>query len=118
MKDATADGAWLNKANGDSISYFSTCNDPSDPSLDSVARDLFSGVSELNIVNQSNPTFNGREALKMDAQGRIDGVVTRISTLVFKKNGCTYTLSHVGVSKTFDHDQVTFETFLKSFKAP
>src|SRR5690348_17044575 len=39
LKDTRADGAWQNTKNGNSISYFSTCNDPADPPLETVARE-------------------------------------------------------------------------------
>jgi hypothetical protein len=118
MKNTSADEAWLNKANGDSISFFSTCNDPADPTLEAIAHDLFAGLTDLTVVQQNQPTFNGREALKIEVQGRVDGVPTQIAALLFKKNGCSYTLSHVGQPKTFAQDQKTFEDFLRSFVAP
>jgi hypothetical protein len=118
LKDATADRAWINKVSGDSISFFSTCNDPADPSLETVARDLFSGLSELNVGSQTQPTYNGREGLRMEVVGKVDGVPTQVSALIFKKNGCTYTLSHVGTTRTFGSDKNTFEEFLRNFHAP
>jgi len=118
LKNTPADGAWENKKSGNSISYFSTCNDPSDPSLESVARDLFSGLSDMDTVSQSQPTFNGRGALQTEVEGKVDGVPTRIEALLFKKNGCTYTLSHVGLPKSFASDKKVFAEFLKGFQAP
>lgn len=113
-----ADGAWQNKANGNSISYFSTCNDPADPPLDSVARELFADMKNLRIIRQFQTTFGSREALDSEVEGSVEGVPTRIRSMIFKKNGCMYTISYVGITKAFDEDRQRFDTFLRSFRAP
>jgi hypothetical protein len=118
LKDTRADGAWQNAASGNSISYFSTCNDPADPPLDSVARDLFSELRESNVIRQSTTSFNSREALDMEVEGKVDGVPTRIRAVIFKKNGCTYTLSQIGVPRAFESDRPKFQSFIGSFQAP
>ena len=61
---------------------------------------------------------NGREALETEVEGKLDGVMTRIRALVFKKNGCTYTISHIGVPRTFEEDRGRFTEFLGNFQAP
>lgn len=118
LENKRADGAWQNKSNGNSISYLSTCNDPTDPSLESVTQDLFSGLSDLKIVTNYSRTFNGRDALESEVEGQLDGVPTRISSIVFKKNNCLYTLSYIGVARFFAEDKDKFEEFKKSFEAP
>ncbi len=118
LKETPADGAWQNRANGNSISYFSTCNDPADPSLETVARELFAGLAEMKEVATHRGTFNGRESLEMEVEGRVEGVLTRIRSLMFKKNGCLYTLSHIGIPKSFEQDRSRFNEFMRSFQAP
>ena len=58
------------------------------------------------------------DALDTEAEARVEGVPTKIRTLVFKKNGCLYTLSLIGISKNFDKGIEPFETFVKGFQAP
>lgn len=118
LKDAHADGAWQNTQNGNSISYFSTCNDPADPPLESVSRDLFGGLQDMKEIKNTTTVYNGREALDDEVEGKVDGILTRIHAVVFKKNGCTYTLSFIGVSRAFEQDRAVFENFLKEFRAP
>lgn len=118
LDPAAADGAWQNKSNGNSISYFSSCGDPGDPSLETVSRELFSDLRNLKVLRSENLSFNGREALDSEVEGSLDGVPTRIHSLVFKKNGCLYTLSYIGVSRAFTSDQNQFEQFLRNFRAP
>lgn len=118
LKDAKADGAWQNSQNGNSISYFSMCNDPADPSIESVARELLSDLRDAKVLRQMSLTYNAREALETEIEGKVDGVLTRIRTLIFKKNGCTYTLSQIGIPRAFEDDRSRFNEFLKGFRAP
>ncbi len=113
-----ADQAWLNKNNGNTIAYQSTCNDPNDPPLDAIQNEILSVFNDVKIEKTSTTQFNGREALSSEAEGVVDGVKTRTELLIFKKNDCTYTLSYVGVAKRFSEDQARFAQFVQSFGAP
>ncbi len=118
MNVSGADEAWQNKSNGNMISFLSTCNDPADPSLEAVQGDLLSALDDLRVINSEKQTFNSRLALTTEAEGFIDGVRTRLETLVFKKNNCIYALSYVGVDKSFADDRGQFRDFVKTFEAP
>ena len=115
---ARADGAWENPHTGNSISYLSVCNDPSDPSLESASQELFSDLKKLVVIKQIPTTFGGREALDSEVEGKVEGIATRVRAVVFKKNGCLYTLSLVGVASKFDEDRSRFTAFLEGFEAP
>lgn len=117
-KTKSADKAWKNIKNGNSISYFSVCNENSDPALESVLNEFLSSLDTHSITKKENVTFNDREALRAEAEGLLDGVKTRLQFLIFKKNNCTYSISFVGVNKNFDEDKGRFENFLNSFRAP
>lgn len=118
MRKTPADGAWQNRRNGNTISYYSTCNDSTDPAIEAVMRELFLEMKDLRTIRTGNSTFNGRESLETEVEGKLDGVTTRIRALVFKKNGCTYTLNHIGVPRSFEEDRGRFDNFLANFKAP
>lgn len=118
MRKTPADGAWQNRSNGNTISYYSSCNDSTDPAIEAVMRELFLEVKDLKTIRTGNSTFNGRESLETEVEGKLDGVATRIRALVFKKNGCTFTLSHIGVLRSFEDDRGRFNHFLQNFKAP
>jgi hypothetical protein len=113
-----ADKAWLNKTNGNTIAYQSTCNDANDPPLDAIQSEILSVFGNVKIEKTATTEFNGREALRTEAEGVVDGVKTRTELLIFKKNDCTYTLSYVGVAKRFAEDQARFAQFVQSFGAP
>ncbi len=118
LSGTKADHAWQNKGNGNSISYFSTCNDPSDPPLDAVQREMFSDIENQTVLKNEARNFNGREALMSEIEGLVDGVKTRIDLMVFKKNDCIYSISYVGVAKSFAQDMSAFTQFLENFRAP
>ena len=118
FESTNADHAWVNKRNGNSISFLSVCHDPADPSLEMATQDLFNDLSNTQVLKTEHLSFSSREALRSEVKGEIDGVPTQISALVFKKNDCIYTLSYVGVVKAYPEDHIRFETFLSSFEAP
>lgn len=119
-KDAQpdVDAAWKNPRNGNMISYLSDCSDPSDPPLDHIVQSTLSGLSQLQYEGNSSPTFQGREARRVLASGKVDGVPTEIELLVFKRNMCTYILSYVGVHNSFAENRADFQKFIDGFKAP
>jgi hypothetical protein len=118
IKGLRADGAWQNPQNGNSISYLSTCNEQSDPSLETATDEMIAAFGETKRLSQKKLVFDGRDALDTEAEARVEGVPTKIRALVFKKNGCLYTLSLIGVAKTFEKGQRPFEDFVKGFQAP
>jgi hypothetical protein len=118
VKIQDIDQTWKNENNGNTISYRSQCNDPSDPSIDSIFQGMLDGLQSVNVENSQKSTFNGREALNAVVDGKLDGVETRFEVLIFKKNHCSYTLSYVALPKNFKADQPVFKSFVKSFEAP
>lgn len=118
LKDAKADGAWKNARTGSSIGYLSSCGDASDTSLEGAMNEMFSGLQNLKTVSSEPTRFNGREALVSEVEGTAEGVRTRVRAIVFKKNGCLYTLSLVGLVNGFEQDRSIFDGFAKGFRAP
>jgi len=114
----TLDHIWKNPRNGNSISYLSECTDTADPDLETVQQGILRSVQKLQVVSSETIEFNDREALHTHARGKVDGVSTDMELLIFKKNGCIYTLNYVGVSRHFESNQKNFAEFLKTFKAP
>lgn len=112
------DSAWKNPRNGNVISYLSDCGDPTDPSLDQIVAGVLAGLVELKVQDESAPTMQGREAKRVHAGGKVDGVPTEIELLAYKRNHCIYILSYVGVKKSFNEDREAFDSFIGGFRAP
>ncbi len=112
------DRLWKNSSNGNTISYLSECSETNDPDLVAVQTGILRGVSQLNILKSDTITYNDREALHTVATGKVDGVATTMELMIFKKNGCLYTLNYVGLASHFNKDQKIFNDFIGQYRAP
>lgn len=117
IKVASGDKAWLSGRTGNTISFLSDCNGSADPSLQQLEGESLVVLDKLKILQTQAFEFNGREAQRTQAQGEVDGVPVKTELVVFKKNGCNFTLSYGGVAKSFESEKQYFEKFVESFKA-
>lgn len=115
---SNSDKAWLSDKTGNTISYSSECGGNSELSLQQLETDSLSALSSLEIMKVEEFTYNSRAARQSLAQGQIDGVPVQIALLVFKKNGCNFTLSYGGTKKNFEAEKHFFDIFKDNFKAP
>ena len=113
-----ADGAWQNPNNGNTISYYTSCHESAELSLEAMQSELLSALDSSSILKSEHTSSNGRDALRAEATGQVDGVPTHMQTLVFKKNGCNYSLNYVGVESSFARDLKAFQSFIDGFRAP
>lgn len=128
IEKSGADAAWNNSATGSTIAYQSNCGDAAESSLESVAEDLFVGFEQSKTLKKERVPFDGREALDMEVEGKVDGVQTRVRAVVYRKNACAYVLTFVALPKSLvadtqskpaaSSDVSEFSKFLSSFKAP
>ena len=118
LKDGVYDKAWISSKTGNTISYLSDCGATSEPTLQQLETESLSSLNDLKVVVNDGISFNGRAARSSTASGTLDGVPVRVSLLVFKKNGCNYTLSYGGLEKQFAAEERAFENFKNNFKAP
>ncbi|WP_295901902.1 hypothetical protein [uncultured Bdellovibrio sp.] len=118
MSGGNSDKAWISERTGNTISYLSECGSSSEPTLQQLETDSLGALSDLHILKSDEVSFNGRAARESISQGKIDGVPVQVALVVFKKNGCSYTLSYGGVEKQFSSEQKYFENFKQNFKAP
>jgi hypothetical protein len=112
------DGAWKNQSNGNLISFLSDCQDPSDPTLESVVQGALVGLNDLKIDSNFSTSVQGRDARRVQASGRVDGVPSSIDLLAFKRNRCIFILTYVGVKSSFKENHDQFDRFIAGFRAP
>ena len=118
LETPRADAAWKNSKNGNTIAYQSACGESSEAPLESVAQELLSAFdSSIDPQIQRRP-FDGREAIDLEADGKIDGVATRMRAVLYRKNGCSYVLTQIGRTQIHQSDREAFEKFTRSFRAP
>lgn len=118
IKSTNADKAWINEKSGNTISYLSECGNSNEPTLQQLQNESLSSLNRLEQINEEEITYNGRAAILSKNKGELDGVPVQISLLVFKKNGCSYTLSFGGVATKASLDEKNFQYFKDNFKAP
>jgi len=111
------DSGWKNTSHGTSISYKSVCNGPDLP-LESIQETMLIGIENMKILKSARIPYSQREALVSVAEGKVDGVPTKMQMLILKKNYCTYMLSYVALIKSYEKDVLKFQHFLNSFEAP
>lgn len=118
IKATNADKTWLSSRTGNTISFLSECGNAADPSLQTLESESLSALGKINTISSKIYDFNGRAARNSVSTGEVDGVPVQLELLVFKKNGCNYTLSYGGVMKQYDAEHKNFEDFKQNFKAP
>lgn len=118
LKIKTSDRAWVSEKTGNSIAYISECYTSIDAPLLQLENESLVALNKLKVVSSKNVNFNGREALTTIAEGEVDGVQVKTQILVFKKNGCNFTLSYGGVRSKFDSELSHFQKFIESFRVP
>lgn len=118
IKATNADKTWLSSRTGNTISFLSECGNAADPSLQTLESESLSALGKINTVSSKIFDYNGRAARNSVSTGEVDGVPVQLELLVFKKNGCNYTLSYGGVMKQYEAEHGIFEAFKQNFKAP
>jgi hypothetical protein len=118
IKATNADKTWLSSRTGNTISFLSECGNAADPSLQSLESESLSALGKITPISSRIYDFNGRAARNSVSSGEVDGVPVQLELLVFKKNGCNYTLSYGGVMKQYEAEHKIFEDFKQNFKAP
>jgi hypothetical protein len=122
LETPRADAAWKNAKNGNTIAFQSACGEASEAPLEAVAQELL-GAFDANFGAIVEPQmqrrpFDGREAIDLEADGKVDGVATRMRAILYRKNGCSYILTHIGRTQWHASDREIFEKFTRSFRAP
>ncbi len=113
-----ADEAWQSRETGNTISYFSECQSQNESTIEAMAADSLAALSDPVVLKEQKLTYNQREAQRSSAKGTVDGVQVLLDVLVFKKNGCNYTITYSGIAAKFPRETKDFEDFLQRFKAP
>lgn len=118
IENAAADQAWISEKTGNTISYVSECNGSADPTLQQLENDTLGVLNKLTVTESKEADFNGRTARSTVAEGEVDGVAVKTELLIFKRNGCNYTLSYGGILKNFEAERRHFQKFTQGFHAP
>jgi hypothetical protein len=113
-----SDRAWISEKTGNTISFLSQCGNQNDPSIEQIENESLSSLSHLVGIKGENFYFNERNAKFRIHRVVLDGVAVQVALIIFKKNGCDYTLSYGGIEEKFKIEEQIFNQFTKNFKIP
>ena len=114
----SADKVWQSKKTGNTIALNSLCKKYEPMTLDNLKKNMLSGFDDLKIEKTENVTLSDREAQRILASGKAEGVPITVNILILKKNNCTYDIAYIARTAHFEKEKPQFEKFIQGFQAP
>lgn len=114
----TGDQTWISQKTGNSISFLSECERSVELNLEQLESDALSVLEKMKIERSEKIRYNGREALRTVAFGKVDGIEVKMQLLTFKKNNCNYSLSYGALVTKYELELSYFDQFINGFQAP
>ncbi len=93
LKDS--DFSWVTSPSAYAFWVNSTCKEYYDVPLVALTRQLLIGFSDVQKVEQTTQTLDGRDALFTHYIAKMDGVARELGLVVVKKDGCIYDFAYV-----------------------
>ncbi len=118
FESEVGDQVWRNPETGSTISYYSDCSRASDPNLDEIKFHLLGELDQGKVLEEKRVEYNQRAAIDALLSGSIDGILTQVHLIIFKKSGCIYTLTYASLPHHFAQNRPHFQSFAKEFRAP
>ena len=87
-----------------------------DAPLPRLARDLFERLDQKKLGAEKWLTLDGRQAVRLEGEGSLDGVPIRMEVVVSKKNFCLYDFVYFAPPDTFQKGWQDFEGYLNGFR--
>ena len=103
----------LNNVKTNSIFLFnSSCRKFEASNLNTLTASILTGINDLEIIEKSTTTYQGREAMKIIAKGQLDGITRFFNILTTQKNYCIYDYVLIAIDrKSLDNDTADFNRF-------
>ncbi len=111
------DALWISNQTKSTIGFYSICN-KNLPPLRNARSNSLNGIEGPEIIKEELIRFNGREALKSIIQGKLEGFLFKIESILFIKNSCLFEISYVSYKENFDQEHNEFQQFLQGFSVP
>jgi hypothetical protein len=100
---------------GGTIVVSGQCPAQDDAPLDVLTNHLLFGVTARKEQARQTLTLDGREALRTQLAGALDGVTVALDLVVLKKDGCLYDLQLIAGPTVFPDRQPDFSAFVSGF---
>lgn len=109
------DGLWISKNTKSTIGFYSLCH-KNLPPLRNARSNSLNGIENSEIVKEDVTRYNDREALRSLIQGKLEGFVFQIESVLFVKDSCLFEISYVSYKENFDKERGIYNKFLEGFK--
>lgn len=103
---------------GATLSVSSVCDRYEDATLDSLASSALSPLIEQKELHRSTFMLQGREALEVLVQGKVDGVKVEVDLVELRKDNCLFDFSIQQASKILPKLRTDFFEAVNKFRYP
>jgi hypothetical protein len=93
-----------------------TCQQERDVPLDILARHLFFGFKNIEILQQAPQALNGVPALKTVARARLDGREVQLHSYVVRRDRCIYDMVYFASPQDYSPGGPSFERMMAGFR--
>ena len=111
-----ADFFFENKKSGATLSVSSICERYEEASLVSLANSALSPLGFYKEKERRSLTVDGREALGVYVESKLDGVAVEVELVVMRKNDCLFDFSLQSAPKISNSERKEFLKSLESFR--
>lgn len=112
------DHVWRENKSGATISLYSECGNPTDPSLESISKGLIATLQNPKIISESQTKFSNLTALRSHAAGLFEGVNTQIEMISAKNKNCIYISALISPAQNYESLKKYFDDFLSGVRLP
>ena len=99
------------------IAAFSTCEGPPRAPLHVLARRLFFGLKEREVVEQAPASLDGAEALRTVVRGDLEGTPVVVESVVARRGACVYDLVLAAAPGAYPALRPEFERVVSGWRA-
>lgn len=100
------------------LSVSSLCGRYEEAKLEALARSALSPLEKFKEIEMRDFELDGRQALQIYGEGRVDGVLAQIDFVVWRKNDCIFDFSLQASPKLTSKVRTDFLAMLKKFRYP
>lgn len=111
------DGLWISKDTKSTIGFYSLCS-KNLPPLRNARSNSLHGIENAQVIKEETLRYNQREALKSIIEGKLEGFVFQIESMLFIKDSCLFEISYVSYKENFEKERQIYNSFLEGFKVP
>jgi hypothetical protein len=117
VEDEGADLALNNSKTNSFFIFNSACRKNELSNLSVLTNSILAGINNVEYVEKTQITFQGREASMVIAKGSIDGIERFFRIITTQKNNCIYDFALIATSmKNLDKDTNEFNNFSQLLK--